>query len=148
MAPEREQEKGKLKCENHISTIELSFFSLFIVMAYMKKNVSLSKLYYLLIAIRADSRRVIIFCTIIVRTVIEGAVTLSDRASSSLVLKMPIKTDEGTMLVAFMLQKRLTLFDTELFQISAQETEADRPTDSNFTTIQYKQEKEQQANAN
>lgn len=114
----------------------------------MKKNVSLSQLYYLLIAIRADSRRVIIFCTIIVRTVIEGAVTLSDRASSSLVLKMPIKTDEGTMLVAFMLQKRLTLFDAELFQISAQETEADRPTDSNFTTIQYKQEKEQQANAN
>lgn len=136
------------KCENHISTIELSFFSLFIVLAYMKKNVALTKLYYLLIAIRADSRRVIIFCTIIVRTVIEGAVTLSDRASSSLVLKMPIKTDEGTMLVAFMLQKRLTLFDTELFQISAQETEADRPTDSNFTTIQYKQEKEQQANAN
>lgn len=139
------------KCENHISTIELSFFSLFIVMVYagnMKKNVALSQLYYLLIAIRADSRRVIIFCTIIVRTVIEGAVTLSDRASSSLVLKMPIKTDEGTMLVAFMLQKRLTLFDTELFQISAQETEADRPTDSNFTTIQYKQEKEQQANAN
>lgn len=70
---------------------------------------------YLLIAIRADSRGVIVLRTIIICTVVEGAVTLSDRTASSLVLEMPIEADKGTMLVALVLKEGLALFDTKLF---------------------------------
>lgn len=66
--------------------------------------------YYLLVSIWTNASGFIIFCTIIISTIIECTIPLSYRSAASLILKMPIETDKRTVLIAFVLQKRLTLF--------------------------------------
>lgn len=72
----------------------------------------------LLVAIWTDSRCFVIFDTIIVGTVVKCSVPFANWPTTTLIHKMPIETDERSVLVAFVLQKRLTLFDAELFQIT------------------------------
>lgn len=83
---------------------------------------------HLLVSIRAFSFRFIIFCAIIICRIIKCSITSPYWTSSSLIIKMPIKTDKWLMLVAFMLQKRKTLIDTKFFQI---------PTITNFFIYQF-----------
>lgn len=78
-----------------------------------------SLFFYLLVAIRAYSRSLIVFGAIIVGTVIEGAIPFADWAASSLVHEMPVEADERPMLVTFVLEKRLALFDAKFFEVSA-----------------------------
>lgn len=73
---------------------------------------------YLLIPVLTDSWSLIIFCTIIVSTVIEWSISFSNRSSSSLVIKMPMKTCKWPMLCTLMLKKRWALLHSELLQIS------------------------------
>lgn len=73
---------------------------------------------HLLIAVRTDARRLVVFGTVVVRTVVEGAVPLANRAPPTLVHEVPVEADERPVLVAFVLQKRLALLDTELLQVS------------------------------
>lgn len=73
----------------------------------------------LLIAVRTDSSGFVVFATVVVRTIIEGAVPFAHRPTTSLVHEVPVEADERTMLVAFVLQKRLALLHAELLQVSA-----------------------------
>lgn len=68
---------------------------------------------YLLIALRTNSSCFIVFSAIIISTVIKCSIAFADRPPTTLILKMPIKANEGAMLVAFVLQKRLTLLHAE-----------------------------------
>lgn len=87
------------------------------VIVIQKNNVN--KALYSLVAILANPRSFIIFSTIIISTIIEWPVSFSNRSSSSLIIKMPMKTCKRPMLCTFMLQEWWTLFDSELLQISA-----------------------------
>lgn len=73
---------------------------------------------YLLIAIWTYACSFIIFCAIIIGTIVEGTVPLSYRSSASLILEMPIEAHKWTMLVALVLQEGLALFHSEFLQIS------------------------------
>lgn len=72
----------------------------------------------LLISIRTFAFRLVILCTIVISRIIKRSVPSSNGPSSSLVIKMPIKTYEGFVLITFMLQKRSALLDTKLLQIA------------------------------
>lgn len=79
----------------------------------------LGKLQYLLVAVRTDARRLVVFGTIIVGTVVKGSVPFANWSAPSLVHKVPVEADERSMLVTFVLEERLALFDTEFFEVSA-----------------------------
>lgn len=72
----------------------------------------------LLISVGANARSLIVFRAVVIRTVVEGAVSLANGPASPLIHEVPIETDERPMLIAFVLQKRGTLFDPKLLQIS------------------------------
>ena len=71
-----------------------------------------------LVSIRAYTGSLIILGTIIICAVVEGAVPLPDRSSSSLVHKMPVETREGPVLSALALYKEGTLFNAKFLQVS------------------------------
>ena len=73
---------------------------------------------YSLVSIRTDSCRLVIFATVNIRAVVKRSATTPDRSSSPLVHKMPVKTCEWSVLVAFVLQKQWTLLGPKLLQIS------------------------------
>lgn len=77
---------------------------------------------HLLVPIRANARRLVIFRAIVVRAVVEGPVALLDGPPTPLIHKMPIETNERPMLVAFVLQERLALVHTEFLQVSTRNT--------------------------
>lgn len=74
----------------------------------------------LLIAIFADAGCFVVFCTVIIWTVIESAVLLSDWPSPTLVLKVPVKASKRLVLGTLMLNKQWTLLYTKLFQIPSE----------------------------
>lgn len=74
---------------------------------------------HLLIAIGTDARCLVVFGAVVVGTVVEGAVPLTDRSPAPLIHEMPIEAHKRPMLIAFVLQKRRALFDAEFFQVSA-----------------------------
>jgi hypothetical protein len=72
---------------------------------------------YSLVSIWTFSFCLVVFCAIVVCRVIKGPISSPDGSASSLIIEMPIETYERLVLIAFMLQKRKTLLDSELFQI-------------------------------
>jgi len=70
-----------------------------------------------LVSFTAKARGFVIFGTIDISTVIESTITPSNWSTASLVLKMPMKTGERSMLLTLMLQKERTLIHTKLFEI-------------------------------
>ena len=74
---------------------------------------------YLLVAIWTDTGCFIISFTIIIRTVVEGSVSAPDRPAPLLILEVPVEAGEGSVLLAFMLQKQGALLHTKLLQIPA-----------------------------
>lgn len=78
-----------------------------------------NKTMYSLVAILTNPWSLIIFGTIIISAVIERSISFSNRSSSSLIIKMPMKTCKRPMLCTFMLQEWWTLFNSKLLQISA-----------------------------
>ena len=75
--------------------------------------------FYLLISIGADPCCFIKFSAINIWIVTECSIAFSNRSSPSLVLKMPMKTREGSVLCAFVLQEEWTLLCPKLLQITA-----------------------------
>ena len=71
----------------------------------------------LLVSFTAKARGFVIFGTIDISTVIESTIAPSNWSTASLVLKMPMKTGERSMLLTLMLQKERTLIHTKLFEI-------------------------------
>lgn len=71
----------------------------------------------LLVAIFTNAGCLVVFCTVIIRTVIEGAVLLSNWPPSTLVLKVPVKAGKWLVLRALMLNEQWTLLNAKLFQI-------------------------------
>lgn len=72
----------------------------------------------LLIPVGADASRLVVLGTIIVGTVVEGAVPLSHRSAPPLVHKVPVEARERPVLRAFALYEEGTLVDAELLQVS------------------------------
>lgn len=70
------------------------------------------------ISVGAYAGGLVVFRTIIVRTVVEGAVPLSHRPASPLVHKVPIEARKRPVLGAFTLYKEGTLFDAKFLQVS------------------------------
>jgi hypothetical protein len=69
-----------------------------------------------LVSVGANARGFVVFGTIDISTVIESPISLSSNwTSTSLVLKMPMKTGKGSMLLTLVLQKKRTLVHTKLF---------------------------------
>lgn len=77
-----------------------------------------SVLQYSLVSVFANARRLVVLRTVIVRAIVEGPVSFSNRSASPLIIKMPMKTRKRPVLCTFMLEKRWTLLHSEFFQIS------------------------------
>lgn len=87
--------------------------------ARRKKNkVFLSRTINLLISVRAYTGGLVVLGTIIISTIVEGAVPLSHRSAPPLVHKVPVEAREGTVLCTFALYKEGTLFDAKFLQVS------------------------------
>lgn len=72
---------------------------------------------HLLVSIGAYASGLVVLGAVDIGTVIEGTVSSSHWSASSLVLKVPVKAGEGSMLLTFVLEKEGTLFHSELFEI-------------------------------
>ena len=72
----------------------------------------------LLVSICAYSSCFIKFIAVDIRVVIKCSVLAFNGPTPFLVLEMPVKTCEGTVLLTFMLKKLRALFDSKLFEIS------------------------------
>ena len=79
----------------------------------------------LLVSFTAKARGFVVFGTIDISTVIESTITPSNWSTASLVLKMPMKTGERSMLLTLMLQKKRTLIHTKLFEIPEKQNKID-----------------------
>lgn len=89
----------------------------FILLERSFSKPAITKAKHLLVTIWANTSRLVIFSAIIVGAVIECSISSSDRSPSSLVHKMPIEANKGSMLVTFVLQKVWALFNPKFFQI-------------------------------
>ena len=88
---------------------------------FMLKNVTTSlviEIKHLLVSIGTYSSSFIKFVTVDVRVIIKCSVLAFNGPTPFLVLEMPVKTCEGTVLLTFVLKKLRTLLDSELLQIS------------------------------
>ena len=72
----------------------------------------------LLVSVGTNSRRLIIFTAVYIGAIIKCSTATSNWPPSSLVHKMPMKTCEGSVLIAFVLQKEWTLLSPKFLQIS------------------------------
>lgn len=70
-----------------------------------------------LVSVRAQSRRFVVLCAVVVGAVIEITISFLHRTSSSLIVEMPFETCERPMVCAFVLQEQGALLDPEFFQI-------------------------------
>jgi len=68
-----------------------------------------------------NSRRLVVFGAVDISTVMKGAILSSNRSTSPLILKMPMKTGERAMLLTLVLQKQRTLVHAKFFEILFQE---------------------------
>lgn len=68
-----------------------------------------------LVSVFANARRLVVLRTVIVRAIVEGPVSFSNRSASPLIIKMPMKTRKRPVLCTFMLEKRWTLLHSEFF---------------------------------
>lgn len=80
-----------------------------------RKNQNRRNLRHLLVTIWTNSGGFIVFCAIVVGTIVKSAISPPHRPPTSLILKVPIEADERPMLIAFVLQKIRTLFHSKLF---------------------------------
>ena len=78
---------------------------------------------HLLVSVGAQSGGFVVFGAVGIRAVVEGAVPASEGPATALVLEVPVEAGEGTVLLAFVLQKQGALVHTELFEISEKEEE-------------------------
>ena len=84
---------------------------------FMLKNVTIHliiKIKYLLVSIGTYSSSFIKFVTVDVRVIIKCSVLAFNGPTPFLVLEMPVKTCEGTVLLTFVLKKLRTLLNSEL----------------------------------
>ena len=72
-----------------------------------------------LISIGTYARILVIQVTVGVRAVIKGTISFLYGSTPPLVHEVPVETGEGPMLVAFVLNERLTLISSEFLQVSA-----------------------------
>ena len=63
------------------------------------------------------SCRFVIFGTVVIRTIIKGAVPSTDGSAPSLIHEMPIEAGKWSMLRTLMLQKQWTLLCAEFLQV-------------------------------
>lgn len=68
---------------------------------YDNKAMTVDK--YSLVPILAYPRCLVIFSTIVISAIIKSSISFSNRSSSSLIIKMPMKTCERSVLCTFML---------------------------------------------
>ena len=71
----------------------------------------------LLVSLGTNSRRLVVFGAVDISTVMKGAILSSNRSTSPLILKMPMKTGERAMLLTLVLQKQRTLVHAKFFEI-------------------------------
>lgn len=76
---------------------------------------------YLLISVLTEPGGLVVLGAVDVGAVVEGAIPSTDGTSSSLVLEMPVEAGEGSVLLALVLKKEGTLFDSKFFQVSEKE---------------------------
>jgi len=74
-----------------------------------------------LVSIGTNSRRLVVFRAIDISTVVKGAILSPKRSTSSLILKMPMKTGERAVLLTLVLQKQRTLVHAKFLEILFQE---------------------------
>jgi hypothetical protein len=74
-----------------------------------------------LVSVWAISRSFIVLRAVVVGAIIEVAIPFLHWPSSSLIIKMPLETCEGSMVCAFMLQEQGALLHSEFFQIPAED---------------------------
>ena len=113
--PLRQREKAKEKCARY--SICWPRQVLVLVRKFSGRETRKTQEGLLLIAIFADAGCFVVFCTVIIWTVIESAVLLSDWPSSTLVLKVPVKAGKRLVLGTLMLNEQWTLLYAKLFQI-------------------------------
>ena len=75
----------------------------------------------LLVSLGTNSRRLVVFGAVDISTVMKGAILSSNRSTSPLILKMPMKTGERAMLLTLVLQKQRTLVHAKFFEIPRNE---------------------------
>lgn len=80
-----------------------TFFSSLLIWVQRKGNYLLDA--HSLVTIRTNASSFIIFCTIIISTVIKCSISFSNWTSTTLIHKMPIEANEWSVLITFVLQK-------------------------------------------
>ncbi len=74
-----------------------------------------------LVSVRADARGLVVLGAVRVGGVVERAVPAPGRATTALVLEVPVEASEGAVLLALVLQEQRALVHAELLQIPAGE---------------------------
>lgn len=76
---------------------------------------------YSLVSVWTGARALIIFGTVNIWAVVEGAIPSADGSAAPLVQEVPVEAGEGPVLRAFMLNEERALLRPKLLQISAAE---------------------------
>lgn len=90
----------------------------------MTVRVNQKRLAHSLVRIGTNSSCLVVLGAVIIRAVIEGAVSAPDGSPAPLVHEMPVKTSEGTVLGALVLQEERALLDAKLLQVPGTERRA------------------------
>ena len=84
---------------------------------YYEKNV----VDYLLVSVLTEPGGLVVLGAVDVGAVVEGSIPSTDRTSPALVLEVPVEAGEGSVLLALVLKKEGTLFNSKFFQVSEKE---------------------------
>ena len=86
---------------------------------WRRLNGGVTTLSYLLIPVWTKACGLIVLLTVNICWVVKGLIATSNWSPPLLVLKMPVEAGERSVLLAFVLEKQWTLFNSELLQVPA-----------------------------